>query len=297
MGLLKQFFSKKQKNSFELETQRTLIVDGEEVELDQEAVKFLDTYDHNIEAAQAGIGDAQLVVGKALKDFADYYWYGMNRIDEANDWLKKAADQGYGAAYTQLGMYYYSDRYEHLDYEKAISLFRKAEELGDAEGVYQIGYSYKNGYGVEKDVYEAFSYFLKAAELGQGDAMEEAGIAYYEGNVVEEDKDKAFKFLSNAYIKCEYHLKPFYYYLAKCYMQGEGTEKCPEKAVEVLKKGSRHNISRKCDDGINMLIYCYENGIGTAVDMKEASELKRKVRESEKLWDDIISMMSDDNAE
>lgn len=296
MNIIKKIFSKKQKSLKEVEKNKTIIVDGEEVELHQEAIELLNIYENNIEAARDENGEAQLEVGKALKKFADYYWYGMNRIDEAIDWLKKAADKGYGAAYTQLGMYYYSERYERLDYEKALSLFHKALQLGDAEGVYQIGYSYQNGYGVEKDLYEAFSWFLKAAELGSGEAMEEVGIAYYEGNVIEEDKDKAFQYLSNALVKCEYHLKHFYYYLALCYMKGEGTDKNPKRAVEVLERVSKKSISRKYDEERNLLAYCYENGIGTEMNIEKAMEVRRQLKNSEKFWDDFAAIMIPDKS-
>lgn len=293
MSLLKQLFSRKQKALIEPETQRTLMVDGEEVELAQEAIKFLDIYDQNIEAARAGNGEAQLVIGKALKKFADYYWYGMNRIDEALQWLGLAADKGFASAYTYIGMYYNTDRYEHLDYAKAISLFKKAEELGDAEAVYRLGVIYKYGTGVEKDVYQAFDYFLKAADMGNNDAMEETGKAYYEGNVVEEDKKKAYKYLLEAYKYDGCYWYDFYYYLAQCYLQGDGTEKSPEKAVEILEKVCYKE--QYCHEAVlvNLLINCYENGIGTNVDYEKAMKLRDTLRESEKNWNDALSLLCD----
>lgn len=287
MSLFGKLFKSNNRDSKAVKEKRIIIADGEKVELEQEAIEYLDIYEKNLELAQAGDGEAQMAAGAALKEYADNFWYGRNRIDEAMSWLEKAAEKGYGAAYTKLGMYYLRDYYDHQDYDKALSLFRKAEELQDAEGIYRIGEMYQYGDGVGEDEHEAFRYFLRAADLGNGSAMEKAGIAYYEGNIVEQDRAKAFYYLSNAYTACEYHYKNFYYYLAQCYIQGEGTKKCPEKAVEVLESLCRKKNLKRDRKARDLLIYCYENGVGTKVNFKRASELRMEQEKVEKFWDNF----------
>lgn len=290
MGFLSKIFSKKDEMATTKEPKRTLVVDGKEIELDEEAVEFLDIYEQNIEAAKSGDGEAQMLVGKTLYKYAGSFWFAINRIEEAVEWLEKAAEKGYAPAYTYLGQYYSNDRYENVDYAKAFELFCKAAELGDAEGYCYIGMAYEEGQGVEKDIYESFKYYLKAADMGDGYSMEKVGIAYYEGNVVEEDKETAFKYLSDSYIYYDFHIGEFYYYLANCYLQGEGTEKQPEKAVEILRDACEDKSLVYSDAG-DLLIYCYENGIGTPVDFEKANELRKKANETKEAWNELITAL------
>ena len=152
----------------------------------------------------------------------------------------------------------------------------------------------ENGFEL-KEVYDLNDIYLINKNDKKDDYLSMLNKCVLIRNIIEEDKDKAFKYLSNAFIMCDYHLKHFYYYLAQCYMNGEGTEKCPEKAVKILEKVCSKNILARNNDERNMLIYCYENGIGTDVNMRRASELRRQDRESEKFWDDFAAIMSDNS--
>ena len=62
------------------------------------------------------------------------------------------------------------------DIVQAVYWYRKAAEQGFAPAQSNLGYLYANGYGVEKDIVQAVYWYRKAAE--QGDTRAKAALDY-----------------------------------------------------------------------------------------------------------------------
>lgn len=62
-------------------------------------------------------------------------------------WFRKAAEQGYALAQSNLGPLYRDDRGVAQDDTEAVTWFRKAADQGDADAEFLLGNQYANGKG------------------------------------------------------------------------------------------------------------------------------------------------------
>ncbi|WP_032501022.1 tetratricopeptide repeat protein, partial [Vibrio tasmaniensis] len=62
--------------------------------------------------------------------------------EEAVSWYRKAAEQGYARAQTNLGWMYDEGRGVSQDYEESVSWYRKAAEQGYARAQTNLGWMY-----------------------------------------------------------------------------------------------------------------------------------------------------------
>jgi TPR repeat protein len=93
--------------------------------------------------------------------------HGVQQDDSAAAlWFRKAAEQGYAFARSNLGALYCDGRGVTQDYTEAVMWFRKAADQGDAVAEFQLGDLYANGKGVPQDYSEAMIWFQRAAEQG-----------------------------------------------------------------------------------------------------------------------------------
>ena len=90
---------------------------------------------------------------------------------EAAKWFRKAAEQNYAPAQSNLGYCYDNGRGVEKDAEEATKWYRKAAEQGHPEAQLNLGYCYANGQGVEEDIVEAYAWFSVAAKADR-DAAE-----------------------------------------------------------------------------------------------------------------------------
>jgi hypothetical protein len=87
----------------------------------------------------------------------------------AVEWYRKAAEQGYALAQTNLGVMYGYGKGVAQDLSQALFWYNKAAETGYSRAKFFLGSMYANGTGVEKDVSKAAHYLL------QGGLKVEAG--------------------------------------------------------------------------------------------------------------------------
>ena len=87
-------------------------------------------------------------------------------LENALNWLEKAAAQDYAPAMTALAaMYMFGDGVK-VNGKKAVELLTKAIELGDGEALFVRGVCSEKGIGVVKDPEDAKVWYGKAAEKG-----------------------------------------------------------------------------------------------------------------------------------
>ena len=75
----------------------------------------------------------------------------------AVSWYRKAADQRYAAAQTNLGRMYENGQSVPQDYLAAVSLYRKAADQGSAIAQFNLALMYNSGQGVPEDYSAAVS--------------------------------------------------------------------------------------------------------------------------------------------
>ena len=92
--------------------------------------------------------------------------YKKKNYSEAVKWFRKAAEQGYAEAQTNLGDMYRKGKGVPQDDSEAIKWYLKATEQGHARAQNNLGVMYKNGYGISQDDSEAVKWFRKVAEQG-----------------------------------------------------------------------------------------------------------------------------------
>ncbi|KEZ12683.1 TPR repeat-containing protein [Sphingobium yanoikuyae] len=151
-----------------------------------------------LEAAQAGHGEAQLLVGQLCLDgkglerdpVAALRWFGlaaqggnvmaMNMVGRccehgwgtgvnkalAAQWYGAAADQGLDWALYNLATLHALGEGVPQDRARALALFRQAAAVGHAKSINMIGSFYEDGWAVDRDMEQAADHYRRAAEGG-----------------------------------------------------------------------------------------------------------------------------------
>ena len=106
---------------------------------------------------------------------------------EAVRWYRLAAEQGYAAAQSNLGVMY--------DNGEAVRWYRLAAEQGYAAAQFNLGVMYANGEGVPEDDAEAVRWYRLAAEQGDATAQSNLGLMYATGEGVPKDAAEAVRWV------------------------------------------------------------------------------------------------------
>ena len=97
---------------------------------------------------------------------------------EAVAWYRKAAEQGYAPAQSNLGFMYDEGKGVPQDDVEAIDWYRKAAEQCSAVAQFNLGVMYTSGEGVLQDDAAAVTWFREAAEQGDVQAQFTLGVMY-----------------------------------------------------------------------------------------------------------------------
>merc|ERR1712166_1371335 len=98
------------------------------------------------------------------------------KYEEAVEWFKKAADEGYAPGLDAMGFLYQMGQGVPLDREKAFEYYEKAAEAGDASAAFNLGVRFEQGNTVPQDKRRALGLFEKAASKGHLGAMYNLGV-------------------------------------------------------------------------------------------------------------------------
>ena len=142
-----------------------------------------------------------------------------------------------------------------------------------AEAEYFLGECHDFGeHGLSKDYALARYWYERAARNGNAEAMTNLGYMYAHGHGMPVDGEKAVKWYTLASANGGYLAMGNLAYL---YLTGIFVGKAnPEKAVQLYEKVVKMEPQAECY--MYDLGTCYENGMGTAVDMERAIALYRE---------------------
>ncbi|TYQ16598.1 UNVERIFIED_CONTAM: TPR repeat protein [Acetivibrio alkalicellulosi] len=160
----------------------------------------------------------------ASYELGRFYHVEKKEYKKAEEYYKKAEEQGDVGALLNLGVLY---KNEYKEYKKAEEYYKKAEEQGDVKALLNLGILYKNEY---KEYKKAEEYYKKAEEQGDVRALLDLGVLY-------DDIYKDYKKAEEYYKKAEEqgnvgalnNLGILYY---KVYKEYKKAEKYYKKAVE-----------------------------------------------------------------
>lgn len=112
-------------------------------------------------------------------------------------WMTLSAEQGVPFAQSELGEYYYrEDRYRDAE-----QWFRKAAEEGHAKGLLGLGRMYREGRVVAQDYSRAFELFQSAAEQGQATAQLFLAEMLHDGEGVAKNQVRSYMWANVAAAK------------------------------------------------------------------------------------------------
>jgi TPR repeat protein len=120
----------------------------------------------------------------------------VKNYEEAVNWYRKAAEQGFAGAQNNLAVMYekglgvpkddseaakwYQRAAEKQDAEAA-KWYQRAAEKQDAHAQHSLGIMYLDGRGIPQDFEEAFKWIRKSAEQGHHGAFRDMGEMYWKG--------------------------------------------------------------------------------------------------------------------
>jgi eukaryotic-like serine/threonine-protein kinase len=125
--------------------------------------------DYYRSAADQGYPDAENVLGYLYATGGD----GLQKDDkQAVEWYRKAAEQGFRKAQKNLGdMYFRGLGVPAVDQKGAMQWYKKAADQGDPAAQFMLGYMYEKGLGTDQNNDTALDYYRKAAGNGNVDAQ------------------------------------------------------------------------------------------------------------------------------
>ena len=149
--------------------------------------------------------------------------------------LQVCASFGDKRCQNQLGIWYELGLGTEQNYELALKWFEKAAEQGYAAAYGNIGNLYYKGDGIEKDFQKFFEYNSIGAEKNHPGCQYNLGLCYLKGIDVEKDYAKAFFWFKKS---AEQDYAPAFNYLAACFYEGYGVEKNIKQTIQFLTKAA-----------------------------------------------------------
>ncbi|MEN2466198.1 tetratricopeptide repeat protein [Ornithinibacillus sp. JPR2-1] len=216
--------------------------------------------------AANGDKDAQVQLG--------HLYRLIERNEWAFPWFNIAAQAGNPEALYWLGNYYYMGKIVKKDLEKTFLCYEEAAEKGYPDAINNYADMYLRGEYVEKDNKRALKLFKKAAEHGVPEAMYTLGYMYENGVGTEIDLEESKAWFTKSALAGDV--------FAANRLGHEAVENGKgEEAISWYKMAAEQGDSY----GEFNLGLCYENGIGTPINIKKA-----------KIWYQKAALKGDEQA-
>ena len=219
--------------------------------------------------------EAQQFLGSRLREG----WFTQKHIEEGNEWLERAVQNGSGTAAALLGeSFEKGDKGKPKDLQRANKYFKKGAEIGDKQCLSKLGYNSFHGIGMPKDPKQAANYYREAVKLGDVPSAFYLADLYRFGIGVEEKQSKAFELYNKVMfsdsisenMQNDARAKAGTYYLDG----GSVVQKDISEAVALFQK----SIQGKAPSSLGMFFlgYCMYYGLGIDLDKKRGTELIEK---------------------
>src|SRR5262249_9122218 len=104
-----------------------------------------------------------------------------NNDRKAIEWYRRAADQNFAPALSNLAKMIKEGRGPAADPAEALRLYQRAAELGDPVGLSEMAVRYSRGDGVEKDPAASLHLLEESAKAGHGPAQLAMATIYATG--------------------------------------------------------------------------------------------------------------------
>ncbi len=223
-------------------------------------------------AAKEGDIDAQLQLGVCYEQGR-----GVIKDDKrAVELYQAAANQNDAAAQCMLGVRYHLGSIVPKDYELAAKFYQMSAEQNHTEALFHLGLCYWSGTGVTRDLRRAVELFQQAVERGFRNANHTLAITYRDGHCFNPDYRRAILLFQNAVVLGYEQSKRDLTSL----LESNWHIFIPSLTEALSYYGEMNDYSR--------LGFCYQFGLGTDKNLKQAIELYKKAIELEGfpcLWD------------
>lgn len=183
------------------------------------------------------------------------------RRDEGLPYLFSVAEQGYNAAFANIGGTY---QYDLGNYSEAHKWYLRGAELNDVNAQTHLAEMYFQGSGVKKDYGEALRWFLPSAKNGYPLSEYYVGLIYQKGDrAVQQDHEKAIAWFkvaaSHGFARAQNDL-------GWAYERGLGVRRNLDTAAEWYRRSAEQGWAKA---QIN-LARLYEQGRGIDQNFEEA---------------------------
>lgn len=178
-------------------------------------------------AARLGNANAQYALAS--------HWLktGTEDLQQALEWIQKAAEGENIAAMYSLGKLYLEGEVVPPDIKRAIKLFEKAAQKGHDYAAYRLGRLYLSGEQIEKNVELAMEWLGKAAGTNNSYALYTLGKLFLMGADVPKDIEWSIDYFKRA---AEGGNEYAEFQLGKLYLLGEDVPKNVEEAITWLSR-------------------------------------------------------------
>ena len=150
--------------------------------------------------------------------------------------LQICARSGDAKCQNCLGIWYKDGIGTEQNYNAALEWYRKAAAQGFGAAYSNIAWMYKHGKGVDKNEKTAFENYLSGANCNHPHCQMQLGNCYFHGIGVEPDKAQAFFWYNKS---AEQDYMPSFNNLAICFYKGYGVGKSIKQTIHFLTKAAK----------------------------------------------------------